>query len=122
MTSVLKFGIRDYYVLGKIKKDLMEKYFPNEEHPDLLELERNASFALGFGHPLLMDGWRPYMPNYIPIGMMNCRPPKQLDPKTDKIGKFLNDAKEGVVYVSFGSVLQVHAVCLLTYLKHKDIF
>jgi hypothetical protein len=32
---------------------------------------------MGFGHPLLMDGWRPMAPNYISIGMMNCGPLKQ---------------------------------------------
>jgi hypothetical protein len=48
----------------------------DKERPNLIALERNTSLALGFGHPLLMDGWRPMAPNFVPIGMMNCRPTK----------------------------------------------
>jgi glucuronosyltransferase len=36
--------------------------------------------------------------------MMNCKGVKKLAPE-DKIGQFLDSAKEGVVYVSFGSVI-----------------
>lgn len=88
---------RDYKIL--------QKHFPNEDIPDLSELERKASLSMSFGHPLIMDGWRPMAPNHIHLGMMNCKEPKKLDPE-DKIAKFLNDAKDGVIFVSFGSVFR----------------
>ena len=53
-----------------------------------------------------MDGWRPYVPNHVNLGMMNCKEVKKLAP-TDKIGQFLDNAKEGVIYVSFGTVVKV---------------
>ena len=62
----------------------MKKHFPNDEIPDLIELEKNASLSMSFSHPLLMDGWRPYAPNHVNLGMMNCREIKKLPP-TDKV-------------------------------------
>ena len=96
--------MRNMYILGK-DYTILKKYFPNEEIPDLLELEKKASLSMSFGHPLIMDGWRPLSPNHVFLGMMNCKETKKLDP-ADKIGKFLDDAKEGVIYVSFGSVMR----------------
>ena len=72
MTYLIHFGARDYYILGKAN-ELLDKHFPGDERPNLLDLERNASVAFGFGHPLIMDGWRPTNPNYVNLGMMNCR-------------------------------------------------
>ncbi len=47
---------------------------------------------------------RPLSPNYIQIGMMNCREAK---PLPEKIKKFMDGSGEdGVILVSFGSVLQ----------------
>ena len=96
--------LRNTFILGNVYK-ILKKHFPNEEIPDLTELERKASLSLSFGHPLIMDGWRPVAPNHINLGMMNCIEPKELDPE-DKIAKFLNDAKDGVIFVSFGSVFR----------------
>merc|ERR1711936_1519829 len=45
-------------------------------------------------------------PNYVHLGMMNCRAPKTID-EDPKLKQFLDDAgPEGVIYVSFGSVLK----------------
>ena len=49
-----------------------------------------------------MDGLRPMSPNYVQVGMMNCRDPKPL-PKDLK--DFLDGADDGAIFVSFGSVL-----------------
>ena len=66
----------------------MAKHFPGFEDedatPDLLAIERNASLGLHFGHPLLMDGNRPVSPNFVTVGMMNCKPAKEL-PKDLKV-------------------------------------
>ena len=45
-----------------------------------------------------MDGIRPVAPNYVNIGMMNCRPAKKLP---DDLQKFMDEAEDGVVFVSF---------------------
>ena len=72
VTNVLHFALRDYFMLKKAN-ELLDKHFPGEERPNLLDIERNASVAFGFGHPLFLDGWRPTNPNYVDLGMMNCR-------------------------------------------------
>ena len=71
-TQVMHYGLRDYYILGKVDK-LLDKHFPGEERPSLIDLERNTVVAFGFGHPLILDGWRPTNPNFVNLGMMNCR-------------------------------------------------
>jgi hypothetical protein len=47
--------MRNVYMLGK-DYTILKKYFPNEEIPDLIELEKKASLSMSFGHPLIMDG------------------------------------------------------------------
>jgi len=34
---------------------ILNKYFPNEVIPDLIELEKNASLSMSFSHPLLVQ-------------------------------------------------------------------
>ena len=77
----------------------LAKHFPNADYPPLLEIEKNTSLGLHFGHPLIMDGLRPIAPNFVYIGMMNCKDPKPLE---GDLKKFMDGAKDGVVYVSFG--------------------
>lgn len=96
--------LRNYYMIGS-DRAILQKHFPDEEIPDLIELEKTASLSMSFGHPLLMDGWRPVAPNHIFLGMMNCKQTKQLD-ANDTIGKFLDEATDGVIYVSFGTVIR----------------
>jgi hypothetical protein len=90
---------RNYFVINFVD-DFLAKHFPGESYPPLLELEKNASLALHFGHPLIMDGLRPIAPNFVYLGMMNCREATTL-PKDLK--KFMDSGeKDGVIYVSFG--------------------
>jgi glucuronosyltransferase len=96
--------LRNIIIFGKDQK-ILEKHFPDDEIPDLVSLEKRASLSMSFGHPLLMDGWRPVSPNHVFLGMMNCKKVKQLEPN-DTIGKFLDEAKDGVIYVSFGTVIR----------------
>lgn len=96
--------LRNYYMIGS-DRAILQKHFPDEEIPDLIELEKTASLSMSFGHPLLMDGWRPVAPNHIFLGMMNCKQTKRLD-ANDTIGKFLDEATDGVIYVSFGTVIR----------------
>ena len=72
ITNLMHYAMRDYYLLNKVDA-MLDKHFPGEERPSLLDMEKNATAAFGFTHPLLSDGWRPTNPNYVHLGMMNCR-------------------------------------------------
>ena len=89
---------RNWYMLGKVEQ-LLDRHFPGEQRKPLLELERNASLSLTFGHPLIADGLRPVAQNFVYIGMMNCKEPQTLP---DDLQSFMDGGKDGVVYVSFG--------------------
>ena len=65
------YGFRNIYSL-RLANKLLDENFPGEARPDLLDLERNVSLVLNFGNPHILDGWRPLMPNYVDVGMMNC--------------------------------------------------
>ncbi len=60
------------------------------------------SLAFTFGHPFLIDGFEPTVPNHIMLGMMNCKPARGFK-KGDQIGDFIEKSKNGVIYMSFGS-------------------
>ena len=47
---------------------VLDKHFPGEPRPDLLQLEKNASVAFSFGHPLILDGLAPIVPNFVQLG------------------------------------------------------
>ena len=63
---------RNYHLVTGIG-NVLDSHFPRDERPSLIELEKNTVLALGFTHPLFHDGWRPTNPNYVHLGMMNCR-------------------------------------------------
>ena len=67
------------------------------------ELESQASVVLAQGNPLIMGGMRPVPPNVVYCGMMQCR---QAGPLPEDLQQFMDSATQGVVLVSFGSVLQ----------------
>jgi glucuronosyltransferase len=104
MTFAFEHVIRNGFLFHK-SNHLIEEHFPGEERPSLLSLERNASLAIAYGHPFILDGWGSTAPNFVQVGMMNCRPSKGFT-KGDKIGEFMNKSKNGVVFVSLGSVLR----------------
>lgn len=69
----------------------------------IAELEAESSLVLCQGTPLIMNGMRPVPPNVVYCGMMQCRPPRDLPAD---LRQLMDEASQGVVYVSFGSVLQ----------------
>jgi len=98
-------AFRDASVQEAVTK-VVRNQFPDEK--DLLSLtigdiESKASVVLAQGTPLVMSGLRPVPPNLVYCGMMQCQPAK---PLPQDLQKFMDDATEGVLYVSFGSVLQ----------------
>ena len=60
-------------LLTKMVDSILDDNFPGETRPDLLELEQNVSAVFQFGHPFILDGWTPMVPNFVQLGMMNCR-------------------------------------------------
>lgn len=64
---ILEHIIRNIVMLRNANL-LLDKHFPEEHRPSLLELERNVSLAFTFGHPLILDGWAPMVPNYVQLG------------------------------------------------------
>ncbi len=101
--SCILHDYRDYVFIPK-SEALLDKHFPGEKRMSLLEIERNTSLVLHYGHPMIMDGMRPLSPNFQYIGMMNC---KEGQPLPKDLDDFMDSGKEdGVIYVSFGSVLQ----------------
>jgi len=96
---------RDQDVQTEVIK-VVTKHFPR--NTDLLklsieDLEKDTSLVLAQGNPLVMGGMRPVPPNIVYCGMMQCREPKDLP---DDLKQYMDSATEGVVFVSFGSVLQ----------------
>ena len=110
---------RNYYQFPG-QEEILDKHFPDDlNRPSLLELEKNAKLALGYGHPLLMDGLRPVSPNYVHIGMLRCS--KKVETLPLDIQKFLDEADE-VILVSFGSVLQASQMSESLKLKLTSVF
>ena len=60
------------------------------------------SVFLSASHPVTHGSW-PYPPNLIEVGSLHLKDPKPL-PRDLK--KFMDSAKRGVAYVSFGSALK----------------
>ncbi|CAG9854841.1 unnamed protein product [Phyllotreta striolata] len=80
---------------------LIQKYYPGA--PSIFDINYNVSLVLVNHHESIQESV-PLVPNIIPIGGFHVQKPKPL-PKD--LEEFLNRASEGVIYVSFGSVLKV---------------
>ncbi|KRT79304.1 glucuronosyltransferase, partial [Oryctes borbonicus] len=87
-----------YFVFYPKQNQIMHKYFP--DFPHIYDLTYNTSLVLlssdaSFSEPV------PKLPNMIEIGGFHVLPPKKLP---EDIQKILDNAKNGVVYFSMGSV------------------
>ena len=94
--------IRRYVILPMVERTLRQN-FPDEEFTGLAEMEKKTALMITHGSPFLADGLRPIMPNTILAGLMTCEPAKPL-PKD--LNDWVEGAKEGVIYISFGSAVQ----------------
>lgn len=79
---------------------LMHEYLPNV--PSLEEINKNVSLILLNSH-VSTNQPVPHVPNMIEIGGYHVYPPKKLP---QDLQKFMDEAKEGVVYFSMGSNLK----------------
>ena len=71
-TFMMEYVLRNTIILSKVNS-ILDEHFPGIDRPDILELERNVSVVFQYGHPFILDGWAPMVPNYVQLGMMNCR-------------------------------------------------
>lgn len=84
-----------------MQQEFMEKLFPDAKNwPSLEEIRRNVSLVLLNTHTTLGTP-RPYAPNMIEVGGMQIQ--KNVEPLPPKIQTFLDDAKDGAIFVSLGS-------------------
>ncbi|KAF5289260.1 hypothetical protein FQA39_LY15190 [Lamprigera yunnana] len=87
------------YVYPK-QNDILQKYFPGAPHLD--KLSYNYSLILVNSHVSINDV-APILPNVIEIGGAHINTTTSLPPH---LQKFLDNAKDGVIYFSMGSVLR----------------
>ena len=71
-TFMMEYVLRNTIILSKVNS-ILDEHFPGIDRPDILELEQNVSVVFQYGHPFILDGWAPMVPNYVQLGMMNCR-------------------------------------------------
>lgn len=83
--------------------ELAKKHFGHlGDVPSIDELHRNVSITFVNSHRSLAAP-RPTLPSIIEIGGSHVKPAK---PLPADIKKFLDESKDGAIYMSFGSVVQ----------------
>nr|QPA18394.1 UDP-gluconosyltransferase [Trialeurodes vaporariorum] len=90
---------------------LMRKHFTYlgaDTMPSLREMIRNTSAVLVNAH-FSVNYPQPFAPNIIEIGGFHLKPAKKLPAE---LQKFMDEAKDGVVYISFGSVIRSHMLAV----------
>ncbi|XP_059088852.1 uncharacterized protein LOC131884964 [Tigriopus californicus] len=94
------FARSSWYVFPKLEKQAQE--LTNGKYQvDISKAAMDMDYCLTNGHPIF-DGVRPTNPNMEVVGGLHLNDPKPL-PKDIK--EWIDGAKDGVIYVSFGSVL-----------------
>lgn len=78
----------------------IQKYFPNPV--DINDVIYNVSLVLLNSHESIFTA-QPHVPCMVQIGGFHIQPPKKLP---EDLQKFLDSAKEGVIYFSMGSNLK----------------
>lgn len=87
------------------QQEMMEKHFPNAMNwPSLMEIKKNVSLVLLNTH-VTYGTARPYPPNMIEVGGMQIK--RKVEPLPENIQQFLDEAKDGAIYLSLGSNVQL---------------
>lgn len=82
------------------QNQLLHQHFPNAPH--ITDLLHNVSMVFINSH-YTIESPKPYVPTMIPIGGFHIKKPKALPAD---LQKFLDEAKDGVLYCSFGSIIK----------------
>ncbi|XP_055384245.1 UDP-glucosyltransferase 2-like [Condylostylus longicornis] len=85
------------------QKYLYETMFPGDEKPDFYELRKNVSLILLNNH-FSVSFPRPLVPNMIEVGGMHIH--RERKPLPNDIKEFLDEAIDGAIYFSMGSVVK----------------
>lgn len=106
VSLVDSIGRKLYYM--PLQRNQANKYMghlntENDPMPSLEDLEQEVSLTLLNTHKVF-DSPRPKMPGQIEIGGINLN--KKSKPLPNDIKQFLDEAKEGVIYFSWGSVIK----------------
>lgn len=102
--KILKYTLNEYFYQDTKWEErhmkIVQRYFSNISIKNNYELMSKVDFLMVNAHPAL--GFiRPITPKTIQLGFMHIDPPKEL-PKGD-LKNFVETAKNGVIYMSFGS-------------------
>jgi len=100
--SAIYLVARKIYILPQAE-NLLSEVYKSDSIPSLDELSKNTALVINHGTPFTGDGARPVMAKTIMAGLMSCSPAK---PLPEDLEKYINDSPHGVIFVSFGSVLQ----------------
>ncbi|PSN46989.1 hypothetical protein C0J52_17343 [Blattella germanica] len=95
----LKLG--DYY-FGELPMDELGQKYYGQDLPPLSTLKKNTSLIFVNSH-FSLNIPRPVVPGFIEVGGIHIRPGGKL-PKD--IETFMNEAKDGVIYFSLGSLVR----------------
>lgn len=102
LKNVLNEKFLQIKYFNEVHEEILRKHFPNVTS-SINELNKKIDFMMVNAHPAL--GFiRPILPKTIQLGFMHIEPPKEL-PSGD-LKKFLDNSKNGVIYMSFGSNVQ----------------
>nr|CAD7573031.1 unnamed protein product [Timema californicum] len=106
LNTYVKLGHYLYYLPKQ--NQLLVKYFKDtkENLPYVDDLVKRTSLVFLNNH-FSYNFPRPYVPNIVEVGGLHVKPAKKLP---QDLQKFMDDAKEGVVYFSLGSNLQSSAL------------
>lgn len=89
------------FLFMKKQQKIMQEQFPNTKNwPSLAQIKRNVSLVLLNTH-VTYGTARPYALNMIEVGGMQIK--HKVTPLPSKIQQFLDDAKNGAIYISLGS-------------------
>lgn len=91
-------------LLFQYDDDLLQKYFPNV--PPLEEISKNTSLVLVNTHSST-EVVQPVVPNVVNIGGFHVKEPKKLPRDLQQI---MDNAKEGVIYFSFGTLVSLETM------------
>ncbi|KAG8295222.1 UDP-glucuronosyltransferase 1-1 [Homalodisca vitripennis] len=94
-----------YYNYHLPAHEYILKTYYKYDFPPLVEMVSNVSLYLVNAHETV--GYvQPYTPNIVPIAGITISPDRV--PLPEEVKKFMDKAKEGVIYFSFGTMVPVH--------------
>lgn len=85
---------------------IIQKHFKNDEIPSITELVKETSLMFVNSH-YSFSGSRPNAPQVVELGGIHIKEEKPLDTKLKAI---LDSATDGVIYVSWGSMIRAESL------------